>query len=153
MGVSVLAFMATTMPPGSTVKYVAINKVYAFDFSKRDLVSKLNMLQIKEIGRFNALSGKIDFEADTDVFHYRGQQDTLAMLLDYNRLKDSDTITYGRAYRAPLAEILIAGDENRSTLKLVHAYRFVLRGKDKDYRERVIRTFEKKVIKKLRRRP
>ncbi len=152
-GISALAFMATTMPPRRLVKYEAINKVYAFNFSRRDLISKLNMLQLKEMSRLNALSGKIDFETDTDVFHYRGQPDTLAMLLDYHRLKDFDTITYQRGYRPPWAEILIAGDENRSTLTLVHAYRFVLQRKDKDYREQVIRTFEKQVIKKIKRRP
>ena len=147
------AFTATTMAPRSTVRYEVVNKVYAFDFSRRELISKLNMLQVKEViraAKFSGLDGKIDFEGDADVFRYRDRQDTLVVLLDYKKLEDSDTITFRRAYRAPLAQLLVAGDEKRSTLKLVHVYRDVLWGKEKDYREQVIRTFERRVIKKIK---
>ncbi len=41
---SALAFMATAMPPGENVNFTDVNKTYTFNFSKRELVSRLNRL-------------------------------------------------------------------------------------------------------------
>jgi hypothetical protein len=47
------AFIATTLPSRKLRKYEAINKQYTFGFPKRELVSRLNMLQLKEIYNLN----------------------------------------------------------------------------------------------------
>jgi hypothetical protein len=74
--VSCLSFMATTLPPHTNRKFVNIDKEYDFRFSKRELVSRLNMVQIKEVRELNKLSGQVDFDSETNVFHYQGKKDT-----------------------------------------------------------------------------
>jgi hypothetical protein len=68
------------------------------------------------------------------------------MLIDYTNIDSSDTIVH----RTPLAEIVITGDTVKSTLKLVSAYHYTMGLRDKDYRQKVINLFEKKVIRKIR---
>ncbi|MBE7171504.1 MAG: hypothetical protein INR73_12990 [Williamsia sp.] len=144
--VSCLAFMATTLPPRVNRKYVDVNKEYQFDFSKRELVSRLNMVQLKEIGSLNDQSGQIDFNSQTNTFHFHGETDTLAQLLDYERIKDQDTLIF----HTSLSEILISGDNTHSTLKLLSVCRWVSPFRNKDYREKAIRVFEKRIIKRIK---
>ncbi|MFM7850609.1 MAG: hypothetical protein ACKO96_01520, partial [Flammeovirgaceae bacterium] len=146
MVVSCLSFMATTLPPHTNRKFVNIDKEYEFSFSKRELVSRLNMVQIKEIREINKLSGQVDFDSETNVFHYQDRTDTLAMLLDYRKFNDQDTIEFKTSF----AEILISGNEKTSKLKLLTVYKFVPTFKDKDYRNKAIKQFEKRIIKKIK---
>jgi hypothetical protein len=144
--VSCLSFMATTLPPHTNRKFVNIDKEYDFTFSKRELISRLNMVQIKEVRELNKLSGQVDFDSETNVFHYQGRTDTLAILLDYNKINDQDTIEFKTSF----AEILISGDETKSKLKLLTVFKFVPVYKDKDYRDKAIKQFEKRIIKKIK---
>jgi len=146
MVVSCLSFMATTLPPHTNRKFVNIDKEYEFSFSKRELVSRLNMVQIKEVREINKLNGQVDFDSDKNVFHYQGRTDTLAILLDYQKINDQDTIEFKTSF----AEILISGNETNSKLKLLTLYKFVPTFKDKDYRDKAIKQFEKRIIKKIK---
>lgn len=146
MVVSSLSFMATTLPPHTNRKFVNIDKEYEFSFSKRELVSRLNMVQIKEVREINKLSGQVDFDSETNIFHYQGRTDTLAILLDFQKINDQDTIEFKTSF----AEILISGNETNSRLKLLTVYKFVPTFKDKDYRDKAIKQFEKKIVKKIK---
>jgi len=146
MVVSCLSFMATTLPPHTNRKFVNIDKEYEFSFSKRELISRLNMVQIKEVREINKLSGQVDFDSETNVFHYHGRTDTLAILLDYQKINEQDTIEFKSSY----AEMLISGNDTSSKLKLLTVYKFVPVFKDKDYRDKAIRQFEKRIIKKIK---
>ena len=145
MGVACLAFMATTLPPRDTRKFVNIDKTYPFPFSKHELVSRLNMVQMEEIREINKLSGLVDFDSETNVFHYHGSSDTLAVLLDCTQINDQDTIQLKTSF----AEIALSGDETGSTLKLISVWRYVPMFSDKDYREKTIRQFERRIINKI----
>lgn len=144
--VSSFAFMATTMPPHKNRKFVHINEEYHFDFSKRELVSRLNMIQIKEIQSINKLSGEVDFDAETNVFHYAGRKDTLALLLDYHNVGDRDTIEFKTSF----AEVMITGSESNSTLKLLSVHKLIPDYREKDYQEKAIKQFEKRIIRRIK---
>jgi len=142
------AFVATTLPPRQNRKFVDINKAYPFDFSKRELVSRLNMVQVKAVHDINKYNRLIDFNAKTNVFHYNGQTDTFALMLDYHQIKEQDTIEFRTAF----AEIIITGDESRSQMKLLTVYHIMSPGIPEDespYREKAIKYFEKRIIKKI----
>ncbi|MEO0468321.1 MAG: hypothetical protein AAF206_01775 [Bacteroidota bacterium] len=143
IGISFLAFFATTLPPLEYREYIDVNKQYEFDFSKRELVSRLNMVQLKEIRK---LGGHVDFDADKDVFHFLGRTDTLAYLLDPNKISDQDTIEFKTSF----AKIMISGSDTTSALKLLTVYKLAYVHKEKDYREKAIRQFEKWIVKKIR---
>jgi hypothetical protein len=144
--IACLAFMATSMPQGEKRKFVDINKEYRFNFSKRELVSRLNMVQLKDVIQINKFSGAIDFDSKTNAFHFTGQKDTLALILDYEKINDADTIRYKTSY----AEIMILGNDKNSALKLVSIYHFIPAYKKKDFKDKAIRQFEQWVVKKIR---
>lgn len=144
--VSCLSFIATTLPPREKRKFVNIDKDYQFSFSKRELISRLNMVQLKEVQELNKLGGQVDFNSETNVFHYQGMTDTLALLLDYQKINEQDTIRFKTSF----AEILITGNETSSNLKLLTFYKIVPRFKDKDYRDEAIKQFDKQIINKIR---
>ena len=50
-----------------------------------------------------------------------------------------------------LADFLIQGNDSTSSLTFIKAYKVAPIFSDKDYREKAIKLFEKKVIKKLNR--
>ena len=144
--ISCLSFMATTLPPHENRKFAKIDTEYEFSFSKRELVSRLNMIQIKEVRKLNKLSGEVDFDSKTNVFRYQGRTDTLAVLLDYRKVSDQDTVQFKTSF----AEIIITGNDTNSKLKLLTVYKFVPKFKDKDYRNKAIKEFEKRIIKKIK---
>lgn len=144
--VSCLAFMATSLPPMEKREYVNIDKEYAFEFSKRELVSRLNMVQIKEVHRINKFSGTVDFDAETNVFHFQGLSDTLALILDPNTLNDQDTIMLTTS----LAAIMLSGDQTNSQLKLLTVYRLVPATDEENYRAKAIKEFEKRIVNEIK---
>ena len=144
--IACLAFIATSMPPKKRQKFVDINKEYHFEFSKRQLISKLNMMQIDEIRKLDDGQGIIDFDPETNIFHYTNRNDTLAILLDYKTIADSDTIPLKTSY----AEILIFGDETKSSLKLISVSKIVPLLSDNKYRNKAVKHFEKRVINKIK---
>lgn len=144
--VSCTAFVATSMPPRENRKFTQIDKVYTFDFSKRELVSRLNMVQVEEVRKINKASGKVDFNEDSNIFYFQGSTDTLALLLDYRNIDNDDTIRL----KTSVADIMITGDDHKSELKLLTVYKTVHLHSDKDYRTKTIREFEKRIIKKIK---
>ena len=87
----------------------------------------------------------IDFDKKTGAFHYTNSNDTIALLLDYKQLKETDTIRFKTFY----AEIMLSGNDKTSELKLISAYSFD-RGKDKSSKESVTELFEKNIVKPIR---
>lgn len=143
--VSCLAFVATSMPPRENRTFTQIDKVYPFDISKRELVSRLNMVQTREVYKINKGSGKVDFNEDSNIFYFQGSTDTLALLLDYRNIHNVDTIRL----KTSLADIMITGDDRKSELKLLTVYKTVPLYSDKDYRTKTIREFEKRIVKRI----
>ncbi len=145
---SLFVFTATSIKR-DLKHYVDINKEYSFNFSKRDLVYRLNMLQMKQLQNHY---GQVEFNSETSTFHLARQPDTLAMLLDYNKIAAADSLNPGNAYtyKTSYATLEISGNENSSGLKLIKVSRFAPMFSEKDYKEEAIRTFEKRIVKKIR---
>lgn len=143
--ISCLAFMATSLPPRQKRKYVNIDKEYRFNIPRSDLVSRLNAIQLRNIRKLSR-HVQIDFNSETNTFHSHYQKDTLATLLDFNRVSDRDTIHLASA----LAEMIIYGNEDTSGIRLLTVYKYTPVFKDKDYREKAIRQFEKRIVRKVR---
>jgi len=160
-----ISFIATTMPPGTYTRFNDINKIYTFDFSKRELVSRINALQldyVHELNKYvrdnNKLSYgtlykdtvRVDFDSRSNIFYYsssmiKNKRDTLAMLIDYERVKDADTIVLKTMY----ANLNISGNGNRSQLKLISLNNYVRKSEKGDHKEFAIEIFEKFTLKKI----
>lgn len=161
--VSLLSFVATSMVRGKYTKITGINKTYRFNFSKRELVSRVNSLQLEYIKEFDKYvrshnSGKslkispdtasIDFDSKTSTFYFSStssKKDTIAKLLDYERLQDADTIRL----RTMHSDINISGDATHSELKLLGVMRYVELKDKSDAQDKAVSLFEKWVIKEL----
>jgi hypothetical protein len=164
IAVSALSFVATSMVRGKLTKIAGINKTYAFNFSKRDLVSRVNSLQLEYVrdieknvhrqnksnyGTLRRDSAWIDYDSRANIFYYSStfsKKDTIARILDYERLKDADTIRLRTMY----ADINISGNDAHSELKLLGLVKFVATNAKTDDREIAISFFEKGVIKKIK---
>lgn len=146
IGISTVAFIATSVPPHELKHYVDINKEYQFNCSKSRLISYLNTVQMEGLNKINKHSGALVFDAETNVFHYRGSTDTVGLILDEAQVNDTDTVRFKTSY----VEIQLMGDRKHSTLKLLSIYQFKPFHKPKGYREFAIKQFEKHVIKKTR---
>ena len=144
--ISCFAFMATSIPPKEKRTYVDVNQSYAFDLSKSDLVSRLNMIQMREVDRLNQISSDVIFDAKKNIFHYEGQTDTLALLLDHSKLKETDTLELNTL----LATLIITGEKQKSNITLIHVTKLIPHLSDKNYKEKAIKEFEKRVIKKIK---
>lgn len=162
-----ISFIATTMPPGTYTRFNDINKIYTFDFPKRELVSRINALQldyVHEVNKYvrdnNKLSygalykdtARIDFDSRSNIFYYsssliKNKRDTLAMLIDYERVKDADTIVLKTMY----ANLNISGNGNTSQLKLLSLNNYVRKSEKGDHKEFAIEIFEKFTLKKISR--
>jgi hypothetical protein len=160
-----ISFVATSMPPGAYTRFNDINKIYTFDFSKRELVSRINALQLdyvhdlnKYVRDNNKLSygtlykdtASVDFDSRSNIFYYsstliKNKRDTLAMLIDYERVKDADTIVLKTMY----ANLNISGNGNTSQLKLLSLNSYVRKSEKGDHKQKAIEFFEKLVIKKI----
>ncbi len=143
---SSLAFIATSMPAGKREKFVDINKTYRFDFSRRELISRLNMVQLEYVDDINKYSGQVDFDSKKSIFHFKDRNDTLAIILDYRKINDTDTILLHTSY----AEINISGSSNSSNLELLSIFQFVPRASKADYKAKAIRVFERSIIRKIK---
>ncbi|TFF40938.1 hypothetical protein [Mucilaginibacter psychrotolerans] len=160
---SVLSFVATSMVRGKYTKITGINKTYSFNFSKRELVSRVNSLQleyIKDLDKYvrshnsskslkiSPDTANIDFDSKTNTFYFSSnfnKKDTIAQLLDYKRLQDADTIRL----RTMHSDINISGDGKHSELKLLGLMRYVELRDKSDAQEKAVGLFEKWVIKKI----
>jgi hypothetical protein len=143
---SALAFMATEMPPGAYRKFESIDKTYTFNFSKRELITRVNALQVEYVHDFDRYgNGKVDFDSKGQYFYYRNKKDTVAILLDYEKVNDTDTIKLTR-----YANVSISGNNESSALKLLSLYQFVPKSYKGDPKEKSIKFFDKYVIRRIK---
>ena len=143
---SSLAFMATTRPKGQDKSYVYTDKVYNFKFSKRELIARLNALQLEFINDYDSYGyGKADFDAKSSVFYYNDKKDTLAVLLDYERVKDTDTIRLTTSF----AKINISGGEANSQIRLLSLKGYIRDSHKDDGKDDPLLFFERNVIRKI----
>lgn len=145
--VACLAFSATSLPRGEYKKYINIDKTYAFDCSKRELVSRFNRVQIKTVKSVTNSIGSVDFDSEANVFYVEETKDTIAILLDYKKVKDQDTIKV----RTTFAEIKLSGNDSTSQMTLLTVYRYAFHNKDKDYREKAVKQFERLIVNPIKR--
>jgi hypothetical protein len=144
---SSVAFMATAMPRGNYTWFAYADKTYDFNFSKRELVARVNKLQVEFVRDIdNYGNGVLDFDSQTNVFYGTDKKDTIAQLLDYEKVKDTDTIWLRTSY----ARIKISGNENSSALKLISLKGFIPQNGSADYKAKWLKAFERHVVKKLK---
>jgi len=142
-----VSFIATTRPPGDDMTFNNINKVYHFDFSRHELIKRINAYQVDEVNDINK-SGymRVDFNSNTGVFYYGKPGDTVAVILDYEKLKKQDTILYKTKY----ATATISGNETSSDIKLISMATFIRKSYHGDKQQEAIETFEYMVIKRIK---
>ncbi|MCA1762042.1 MAG: hypothetical protein ABR574_05265 [Cryomorphaceae bacterium] len=139
------AFVATTLPPQKKQVYTEINKTYEFNFSRQILVDRLNRLTAEKLSN-QPRDAEIIYDSDGDLFYYDWTGDTLAIFLDAKKLDRGDTIKF----KTVIADFLIQGNDSISSLRFVNAYKVIPAFSDKDYRDKAIREFERKVIRKIK---
>jgi hypothetical protein len=144
--VATFGFAATSRPPGKDKTFNNINKTYIFDCSKRELISRFNMVETKDVDEINKYSGTVDFDSKTGTFHFKDRKDTLATLIDFEKVKNLDTIYLKTAY----AQIGFFGNETSSGIKLFSYNIYVPTGKDEKYREKANKIFERWIVKPIR---
>jgi hypothetical protein len=160
---SALSFLADSY--GRPVTFTNINKTYTFNCSKRELVSRINSMQLEYIhklqylwqgrnkpngGNIKADGPQFDFESKTNIFVYTtstGERDTIAQLFDYKKVKDQDTIKLDTHYTS----IIISGNDTTSQVTLLGMRAFLptATNKQKD-KNRAIGYFEHYFIKKIK---
>jgi len=144
--VSAFAFVATSQVPGKEKTFYNINKTYSFNCSKRELISRYNMVVTRDVDQANKYGGNVDFDIKTGTFHYNGKNDTLATLLDFEKVKSLDTIYLNTTY----TRIGFFGNDVISGIKLYGSRIYVPTGKDEKYKEKASRFFESWLIKPIR---
>ncbi|MFB6341179.1 hypothetical protein ACE1ET_05635 [Saccharicrinis sp. FJH62] len=143
--ISLFAFCATTISRKEKIKYSGINKIYHFDFSRQLLIQRLNSLSAKKIYRAPEIMA-IHYNSEEDLFISKTFGDTVAVFLDEQQIKNNDTIHYA----TKMADFIIDGNDSTSTLKFLSIYRSTPYYSEKDYRKKVIKVFERRVIKKIK---
>ncbi len=143
--ISAFSFVATTLPPREGKKYTEIDKTYEFNFSRQVLIDRLNRLTAEKLSK-QPRDAQINYDSEGDLFYYDWKDDTLAIFIDSKRLTDGDTIKYW----TELADFVIQGNDSVSTLKFINAYKVVPAYSDKDFRDKAIKEFEKRVIRKIK---
>jgi len=144
---STLAFVATSRVPGTDKTYTNINSVYHFNFSKRELIERFNMLQLEYVRDFNNYgNSKLDFDSNTKTFYFQEKKDTIAIILDYEKVKDADTIKL----RTYFAQINLSGNNTSSDLKLISLTPYVPKSFKGDYKQKAIASFQKFVVNKIK---
>lgn len=143
---TIFSFCATSLPPKHKTAYLNINKKYNFNYSKQELVYRLNRIMIKEIknmGRYN----KYSFEDAHNIIYSHWNHDTLGIFIDYQKNTTQDTIRCNKS----LADIVLSDEGAFSSLTLITVYKYEAFRTIKDAKEKTIKHFEKRIIKKLKR--
>jgi hypothetical protein len=140
------AFVATAQVPGKTTTFNHINKTYVFNCSKRELISRFNMVETRNVDDINKYGGNVDFDNKTGTFHFKGKTDTLAILLDFEKVKNLDTIHL----KTTNAQIGFFGDETTSGIELYSFSIYVPTGKDELYKQKANKFFEHWLVKPIR---
>lgn len=99
ISVSVFSFIATTQPPmrvdSPYYKFVNIEKNYKFPYSKEELIERYNSLQIDRVNYHKKYyAGTVEFDSieNTYTSNFKGITNVIARILDYDKLKNTDTI-------------------------------------------------------------
>lgn len=157
---SCAAFLATSIPRKEIREYVVMDKTYQFDVSRDYVINKLNFIQMELIKKHYSNDPDIHFNEEENIFYYGDKEryyqylkvddsfgvlDTLALLIDVEKVSAVDTINLKNSFM----EIQITGDSLQSEIKLIRLYKAVKRMSDKDYKDKAIKEFEKRVIKKI----
>lgn len=143
--ISAFSFVATTLPPREGKKYTEIDKKYEFNFSRQVLIDRLNRLTAEKLSK-QPRDAQINYDSEGHLFYYDWKGDTLAIFIDSKRLTDGDTIKYW----TELADFVIQGNDSVSSIKFINAYKVVPAFSDKDFRDKAIKEFEKRVIRKIK---
>ncbi len=157
---SAISFVATSRPPGHDVRFDDINKIYSFNFSKRELITKLNKIQMSYVNDMNKyisnngnLAGgdQIKFDERTGYYIYSNSKianktDTIAQIIDPAKIKEADTVFI----KTELARISISGDEATSRVKLLSLTYYVKNSEKGDHQQKAIEAFDWLIIKKLK---
>jgi hypothetical protein len=143
---SAFAFAATAQVPGKTTAFNHINKTYVFNCSKRELISRFNMIETRNVDDINKYGGNVDFDNKTGTFHFKGKGDTLATLIDFEKVKNLDTIYLKTTY----AEIGFFGNDTTSGIALYSYSIYVPTGKDELYKQKANKFFERSLVKPIR---
>lgn len=157
---SCMAFLATSLPPRTVREYVIMDKTYEFDVSKEHLINKLNFIQMDLLKKHFSNNPNIHFDEEKNIFYYGNKErhlqylkiddsfgtlDTLALLIDADKVRDLDTLHLNNAFM----EIQITGNDLQSEIKLIRLYKVVKRISEEDYKDKAIKEFEKRVVKKI----
>lgn len=147
---SFFACLASNVSPKSDnmrlTKYsVKEDNTYEFDMSKRELVSILNHIQLLEI-EIHQKGGNVSYNASKNIFHLQGQNDTLALMLDYRKVKDKDVFDLKNL----AAEIKITGNNKESKITLISAYKNVSVWEKDKFKKKAKVDFEKKIVAKIK---
>ena len=160
IGVSVFAFLATSPIRSFVVDYNFTNQVYDFDFNRDELISRSNFVQAEAIDKLKENIAypdyfRIDFDSDKGIFYskdtyYEEKIDTLAILIDVNKVANQDTVLMETAFADWQ---MFATSETTSAIKLLTLRTFVQTNKNhKKREEKTLKTFEKHFIDEIRKR-
>ncbi|WP_306353191.1 hypothetical protein [Flavobacterium sp. '19STA2R22 D10 B1'] len=143
--ISCFAFIATSQKPNESADLVIIDKEYPFNFSKQELISRFNKAQLEQLNIMKNQGAIIVFNSKTNVFNTQALNDTIALILDYNKLSQLDTINFKTSY----TEIQFYGNDSLSTLKLLSTYLYLPQYYTNDYRKEIMTEFEKRIVTEI----
>ncbi|QIK54588.1 hypothetical protein G7050_09285 [Dysgonomonas sp. HDW5A] len=162
MGVSLFSFIATSQRPifqtTPTYKFVNIENSYQFPYSKEKLIERYNNLQMERVNYLKKYyAGTIVFDSigHTYLSDHKYIKEAIAKILDYNKLKDTDTIRIDDEN----THFYITGDNHSSKINLTSIIKYgylpdtIIIDRTADsipplYND-LIQLFEDRIIKKL----
>jgi len=137
-----VSFVATTMPPRQLQEYNSVDKSYSIRVPLSTVVARLNEYQVDELKDIELF---VDFNSNNNTYHARYTGEKVAQLIDYRKVGYQDTFQIGYHF----ADVQLSGNEYESTIKIVNLYKMVGVGNEKDYQRKLIRAFEKSIVKRL----
>jgi hypothetical protein len=140
--ISCFAFLATSMPR----HLYNANKKYDFNFSKEELVKRINKLQIENLSYYINLNEKIVFDSIKNIYLNRNTNDTILFIIDFKKVKDNDTIHI----RSPFANVQISGNDSTSSLKLINLLAYGQKRRKAKSELFSIESFERNTIEKIK---
>ncbi|UTW61003.1 hypothetical protein KFE98_13360 [bacterium SCSIO 12741] len=144
LAVSSFSFLATSVAPHYRyMAMVPMLQIYHFNFSKRELIYRLNMVQLKRVQRLEY--GHLDFNQEKNGFYYPDTSQTMVVLIDYESVKDQDSVKYESA----ASKFLIVGDSLHSQIVLQEIKLDVVPLHQGKAEEWSVTQFEKQIIRKI----
>lgn len=158
IGVSIFSFLATSPIRPFIMDYNFTNQVYEFDVNREELISRSNFVQTEAIDELKENIAypnyfRIDFDSDKDIYYskdiyYEEKIDTLAILIDVNKVANQDTILMETAFADWQ---MFATSDTSSAIKLLTLRAEIQTNKNNRKRkEKVLKMFEKHFIDEIR---